>query len=198
MARISGAEILTRQLEHEGVDTVFNLPGDPMGEINTSMRNHGMRLINFRHEQASALAAQAYGYVTRRPGVAICPSGPAMTNALTALETARSNCWPVLVIGGNGDLRRRYRGDFQEAPQVEAAAPFCKWSVQVEDPRQLPYYAHAAVQKMTSGRPMPVYLDLPLERHLRRRGRGRGALLPQGGAAGAPPRRPRPGRERGA
>ena len=161
MARISGAEILTRQLEHEGVDTVFNLPGDPMGEINTSMRNHGMRLINFRHEQASALAAQAYGYVTRRPGVAICPSGPAMTNALTALETARSNCWPVLVIGGNGDLRRRYRGDFQEAPQVEAAAPFCKWSVQVEDPRQLPYYAHAAVQKMTSGRPMPVYLDLP-------------------------------------
>ena len=107
MARISGAEILTRQLEVEGVDTVFNLPGDPMGEINTSMRQHGMRLINFRHEQASALAAQAYGYVTRRPGVAICPSGPAMTNALTALETARSNCWPVLVIGGTGATSRR-------------------------------------------------------------------------------------------
>ena len=161
MALITGAEILTRQLRTEGVEVVFNLPGDPMGEINTAMRAAGIRLVNFRHEQASALAAQAYGYVTRRPGVAVVPSGPAMTNAITGLEAARSNCWPLLLIGGNGDLSRRYRGDFQEAPQVEAATPFCKWSVGVENPRQLPYYVHTAIQKMMNGRPLPVYLDLP-------------------------------------
>ncbi len=161
MARIGGAEILTKQLKIEGVDVVFNMPGDPMAAINTTMRDQGIRLINFRHEQASALAAQAYGYITRRPGVAMVPSGPAMTNAVTGLETARSNCWPFLLIGGNGELGRRFRGDFQEAPQIEAAMPFCKWSVGVEDPRQLPYYVHTAIHKMMNGRPLPVYLDLP-------------------------------------
>ncbi len=161
MANINGGEILTKQLKIEGVDVIFNMPGDPMTEINTSARQEGVRLINFRHEQACALAAQAYSYITRRPGVAMVPSGPAMTNAITGLETARSNCWPLLLIGGNGDLHRRFRGDFQEAPQVEAATPFCKWSVAVEHPRQIPYYVHTAVQKTLNGRPLPVYLDLP-------------------------------------
>ncbi len=161
MAAIRGAEILTKQLKTEGVEVVFNLPGDPMGEINKSLREQGVRLVNFRHEQATALAAQAYGYVTKRPGIAMVPSGPAMTNAITGLETARSNCWPLLLIGGNAELGRRHRGDFQEAPQVEAAAPFCKWSVGIEDPRQIPYYVHTAIHKMMSGRPQPVYLDMP-------------------------------------
>jgi 2-hydroxyacyl-CoA lyase 1 len=161
MANMNGAEILTKQLKNEGVDVVFSLTGDPMAAIHTAMREQGTRRINFRHEQASALAAQAYGYVTRKPAVAMVPSGPGMTNAITALETARSNCWPFLLIAGNGDLSRRFRGDFQEAPQVEAAAPFCKWSISVDDPRQIPYYVHSAMTKMMNGRPMPVFLDLP-------------------------------------
>ena len=125
------------------------------------MREENFRTVYFRHEQASALAAQAYGYVTRKPSVAMVPSGPAMTNAITALETARSNCWPMLLIAGNGDLARRHRGDFQEAPQVEAAAPFCKSSMGVEHPRQIPYYVHTAMQKMMHGRPGPVFIDMP-------------------------------------
>ncbi len=161
MGPISGAQILVEQLKIEGVDLAFGLPGDPMGQIATGMRDQGIRLVNFRHEQATAMAAQAYSYITRRPGVAIAPSGPAMINAVTGLETARANCWPLLLIGGSSVQNRRFRGDFQEAPQVEAAAPFCRWSVAVEDPRQIPYYVHAAVQKMMNGRPQPVYLDLP-------------------------------------
>jgi 2-hydroxyacyl-CoA lyase 1 len=161
MAKVTGGDILTKQLKAEGVEVVFNIGADPMTLISTALGREGVRLINFRHEQANGLAAQAYGYITRRPGVAMVGSGPAMTNAITALETARSNCWPFLLIGGNADGNKRSRGDFQEAPQMEAAAPFCKWSVVVDDPRQLPYYAHQAIQKMMSGRPLPVYLDLP-------------------------------------
>ena len=161
MARIDGGEIISKQLKIEGVEVVFTLPGDPMTLINKALPNQGIRIINFRHEQANALAAQAYGYATRRPGVAMVTAGPGMTNAITGLETARSNCWPLLLLGGTGELNRRNRGDFQDAPQLEAAKPFCKWSAMVEDPRQLPYYVHTAIHNMMNGRPMPVYLDLP-------------------------------------
>ena len=84
MARISGGEIAAKQLKAEGIEVVFNLGGDPMGAITTGLRDEGIRLIGFRHEQANALAAQAYGYALRRPAVAMVASGPAMTNAITA------------------------------------------------------------------------------------------------------------------
>ncbi len=84
-----------------------------------------------------------------------------MTNAITGLDTAWANCWPMLLIGGNGELRRRGQGDFQETPQVAAAAPFCKLAAAVDDPRRIPYYVNAAVRTAMSGRPGPVYLDLP-------------------------------------
>jgi thiamine pyrophosphate-dependent acetolactate synthase large subunit-like protein len=161
MGTVSGGSILVRALRNEGVDTVFNLPGDPMALVYSACKDEDVRIFTFRHEQAAALAAQAWGYTTGRIGVAMVASGPAMTNAVTALETARSNCWPMLLIGGSGDLRRRGRGDFQEAPQVAAAAPFCKLSIGVDDPHRIPYDVNTAVRTAMSGRPGPVYIDLP-------------------------------------
>lgn len=161
MAQITGGEILAKALKIEGVDTIFDLPGDPMGTILSACTKEGMRRYTFRHEQATAMAAQAYAYATRQIGVAVVASGPAMTNAVTALDTAWANCWPILLIGGNGELRRRGQGDFQETPQVEAAAPFCKLSASVDDPRRIPYYVNTAVRLAMTGRPSPVYLDLP-------------------------------------
>lgn len=161
MARISGGAIVARALKNEGVDTIFNLPGDPMGTIYPACRQEAMQIYTFRHEQATAMAAQAWSYATRRLGVAVVASGPAMTNAITGLQTAWANCWPMLLIGGNGELRRRGQGDFQETPQVAAAAPFCKLSASVDDPHRIPYYINAATRIALSGRPGPVYLDLP-------------------------------------
>ncbi|HZQ35468.1 MAG TPA: thiamine pyrophosphate-binding protein [Dehalococcoidia bacterium] len=161
MAEIQGGAILAQALRNEGVDTIFNLPGDPMGPILGACRREEMRILTFRHEQAAAMAAQAWSYVSRRIGVCVVASGPAMTNAITGLDTAWANCWPMLLIGGNGELRRRGQGDFQETPQVAAAAPFCKLAAGVDDPRRIPYYVNTAVRTAMSGRPGPVYLDLP-------------------------------------
>jgi 2-hydroxyacyl-CoA lyase 1 len=161
MATMTGGSILMKALRNEGVDTVFNLPGDPMALVYEACKAESVRIFTFRHEQAAALAAQAFSYTTGRIGVAMVASGPAMTNAVTALETARSNCWPMLLVGGSGDLRRRGRGDFQEAPQVAAAAPFCKLSIGVEDAHRIPYLVNTAVRTAMSGRPGPVYIDLP-------------------------------------
>lgn len=164
MSQVTGADILCKSLKAEGVDLLFDLPGDPMGPILMSCYQQGIaRYSIFRHEQAAAMAAQAWSYITRRIGVALVASGPGMTNAITALETARTNCWPTLLIGGSSELRRRGRGDFQEAPQVEAAAPFCKLSVGATDPRSIPFLVQSAVHTAMSGRPGPVYLDLPAD-----------------------------------
>lgn len=162
MAQVNGADILCKALRSEGVDLLFDLPGDPMVPILTSCHQQGIhRYTTFRHEQAVAMAAQAWSYITRRIGVALVASGPGMTNALTALETARTNCWPMLLIGGSSELQRRGRGDFQESPQVEAAAPFCKLSVGVTDPGSIPFHVQSAARTAMNGRPGPVYLDLP-------------------------------------
>ena len=163
MARISGGEIAAKQLKREGIEVVFNLGGDPMAAITKGLTDEGIRLIGFRHEQANALAAQAYGYALRRPAVAMAAGGPAVTNTLTGLATAWANCWPFLLIGGSGTMAYRHRGDFQEIPNLEATAPFCKWSVAIDDPRQAAYYVNAAIRKMMNGRPLPVYLDMPAD-----------------------------------
>lgn len=161
MAQTTGGDILTKQLRIEGLEVAFYLPGDPMSAIIMALQRDGIRIISFRHEQAAAMAAQAYSYTTRKIGVAVVSSGPGMVNAITGLATAWANCWPFLLIGGSSEQSHRFRGDFQEFPQIEAATPFCKWSAVVEDPRQLPYYVHTAIHKMMNGRPLPVYLDLP-------------------------------------
>src|SRR5574340_444668 len=120
MAQLNGADILCSALQSEGVDLLFDLPGDPLGPLLGACHRAGIRRYStFRHEQAAAMAAQAWSYITRRIGVAMVASGPGMTNAITALETARANGWPLLLVGGSSELQRRGRGEFQEAPQVE-------------------------------------------------------------------------------
>ena len=92
---------------------------------------------------------------------ALCVSGPGLTNMITALENARMNCWPMLLIGGSSALGLRNRGDFQESPQVDHARPFVKWAGSVTDIRRIPAYVAMAVREALGGRPGPVYLDLP-------------------------------------
>jgi 2-hydroxyacyl-CoA lyase 1 len=84
-----------------------------------------------------------------------------MTNAISALGNAWSNCWPMLLIGGSSNQILNHMGDFQAAPQVELARPFCKWVGQAERIEHIPRYIATAVRLSISGRPGPVYLDLP-------------------------------------
>ena len=161
MAELSGAEILAKSLKTQGVGEMFGLVGLPIGPITVAVQREGMRYIGTRHEQAAAYAAQAAGYMNGRIGVAAVVSGPGMTNAITALGNAEANCWPMMLIAGSSSTDLMERGDFQEAPQVRAAAPFVKWAGQAQDPRLIPHLVATAVRNAISGRPGPVYLDMP-------------------------------------
>ena len=161
MAQIDGARLVARCLKQQGVDELFGVVGIPVTGIAAASAGEGIRYIGTRHEQAAGYAAQAISYLKGRIGACLVVSGPGMTNAISALGNAWANCWPMLLIGGSSNQALNHMGDFQAAPQVDLAKPFCKWVGQAERIELIPRYIATAVRHSISGRPGPVYLDLP-------------------------------------
>ena len=161
MAEIDGATLVARCLKQQGIDELFGVVGIPVTGIALAAPGEGIRYVGMRHEQGAGYAAQAISYMKGRIGACIVVSGPGMTNAISALGNAWSNCWPMLLIGGSSNQIFNHMGDFQAAPQVELARPFCKWVGQAERLEHVPRYIATAVRLAISGRPGPVYLDLP-------------------------------------
>jgi len=121
----------------------------------------GLRAIDVRHEQAAAMMAHAYGRVKNTLGVCMAASGPGATNLITGVANAWADCAPLLAIGGSAPIAQRGRGAFQEMDQVSAFKPITKWAEQVSDPRRVPELVAIAARNALSGRPGPVYLDMP-------------------------------------
>src|SRR5215813_6463397 len=161
MATITGSEVLAQSLRSQGVDTLFYLMGGPMLETEAACISLGIRAIDHRHEQAAALAAHAWTRVTRRPGVCMGCSGPGATNLLTGIANAFTDAAPVLAIGGSSP--RVYLGmeAFQEIDQVAVFQPVTKWAARIYDAKRIPDMVQTALRQATTGRPGPVYLDLP-------------------------------------
>jgi thiamine pyrophosphate-dependent acetolactate synthase large subunit-like protein len=167
MAEMTGSQILARQIASEGIDTVFCVYAGPMTEALGALAREGVRLIGCRHEEQAGFMAQAWGYITKKPGVVIVGSGPAMSNTVTPLYVAQESGLPLVVLGGSagGSTRAggptRGFGGFQETDQVALAAPACKWSVEIDTPERIPEVLHLGLGKAVSGRPGGVYLDFP-------------------------------------
>jgi thiamine pyrophosphate-dependent acetolactate synthase large subunit-like protein len=161
MALVNGSQILARSLRRMRVDTFFYIMGGPMLAAETASVEEGIRAIDVRHEQAAAMMAHAYGRVKNTLGVCMAASGPGATNLVTGVANAWADCAPLLAIGGSAPLSQRGKGAFQEMDQVAAFKPITKWAEQVTDPRRVPEFVLAAVRQALSGRPGPVYLDMP-------------------------------------
>ncbi|MBI2863022.1 MAG: thiamine pyrophosphate-binding protein [Chloroflexi bacterium] len=158
---ISGAQLTAKQLRAEGIDCIFGIPAAPTSDILVAALREGIRVVGCRHEEQAGFMAQAYGYITKKPGVLVVGSGPGMTNAITSMHVAQESCWPLVTLGGSVNAVWRGLGGFQEADQVAAAKPVCKWAVQADSVPRIPEYVHLALGKALSGRPGAVYLDFP-------------------------------------
>jgi len=161
MATITGSEVLAKALRTQGVDTMFYLMGGPMLETEAACIQLGIRAIDHRHEQAAAFAAHAYTRILRRPGVCMGASGPGATNLLTGVATAFTDCAPLVAIGGSSP--RVYLGmeAFQEIDQLAVFKPVTKWAERCYDAKRIPDVVASAFRQATSGRPGPVYIDMP-------------------------------------
>ena len=163
MPEIDGATLIARSLKQQGVEYMFGIVGVPVVPIAFAAQREGITYIGMRHEQSASYAAQAVGYLTGRPGACLVVSGPGMTNAISGLANAWSNRWPMILLGGSSDISQHGMGAFQEAPQVEAARPWCKYAAEVDRTERIPYFIEQAVRTSIYGRPGPVYLDLPAD-----------------------------------
>ena len=161
MATITGSEVLAKALRTQGVDTMFYLMGGPMLETEAAAIALGIRAIDHRHEQAAAFAAHAYTRVLRRPGVCMGASGPGATNLLTGVATAFTDCAPLVAIGGSSPRVSFGMEAFQEIDQLAVFKPVTKWADRCYDAKRIPDVVASAFRHATSGRPGPVYIDMP-------------------------------------
>ena len=161
MATITGSEVLAQALRKQGVDTMFYLMGGPLLETEAAAIALGIRAIDHRHEQAAAFAAHAYTRVLRRPGVCMGASGPGATNLLTGVATAFTDCAPLVAIGGSSPRVSFGMEAFQEIDQLAVFKPVTKWAERCYDAKRIPDVVASAFRHATSGRPGPVYIDMP-------------------------------------
>jgi acetolactate synthase-1/2/3 large subunit len=162
MARITGAEVVCRALEREGIENVFALAGDHILPILDAMAERRLRIVDTRHEQAAVHMADAWSRITDGPGVCMYTT-PGFANAIPGLANATHSEGVVLSIAGCADRHDLGRGAQQEIEQVRMAAPVTKGSFFVDDIRRIPEFISRALRLAFSGRRGPVHLTIPID-----------------------------------
>ncbi|MBP7580985.1 biosynthetic-type acetolactate synthase large subunit [Vogesella sp. XCS3] len=160
--QISGAEILVRSLQEEGVEFVFGYPGGAVLEIYDAIfRQQQFKHVLVRHEQAAVHAADAYSRSSNKVGVALVTSGPGATNAVTGIATAYMDSIPMVVISGQVSTPAIGMDAFQEVDMVGITRPCVKHNFLVKDINELASTIKKAFYIAASGRPGPVVVDIP-------------------------------------
>jgi thiamine pyrophosphate-dependent acetolactate synthase large subunit-like protein len=161
MAELTGSEILAKCLKAEGVEDAFYIMGGPMLLAEAKAIEAGIRMIDVRHEQAAAFAAQAYSRLRQKPGVCMAASGPAAINLSTGLANALIDCCPVIGMGGASPISQFGRQVFQEIDQMAILSGCVKYADRIHNVKRIPQQVNFAFQKAMTGKPGPVYLDWP-------------------------------------
>ena len=161
MAKIHGGQAIARALKAEGVDTVFALTGGHVLPTIDGCVAEGIRVIDVRHEQAAAHAADAYARLTGRLGVVVATAGPGVTDTITGVANAWFANSPVLLIGGRHLTTENLKGGLQEMDHPRMFQSITKWAETAYDTSRLPEYIATAARYAFSGRGGPVFLDIP-------------------------------------
>jgi thiamine pyrophosphate-dependent acetolactate synthase large subunit-like protein len=163
MADLTGGQLVARVLKQAGVGHVFTLCGGHILPIYDGCLAEGIGIVDVRHEQAAAHAADAYARLTRNVGVAMVAPGPGVTDAVTGVANAYAARSPMLLIGGAAPLGLRGLGALQEMEQVALLRPITKGSWTVPETRQIPEVLTTAIRTALSGRPGPVFVEMPVD-----------------------------------
>jgi acetolactate synthase I/II/III large subunit len=158
-----GGELIARALKAQGVNTLYTLCGGHILPIYEGCINNDITVIDFRHEQAAAHAADAHARLTRNIGVAAVTAGPGVTDAVTGVANAYQARSPMILLGGAAPLSTKGMGALQEIPQTQMFETFTKASFNVTDTEQIPQLMHDAFKTALSGRPGPVFIELPFD-----------------------------------
>lgn len=158
-----GGRLVARVLKGEGISHLFTLCGGHIASIYDGCLDEGIQIIDTRHEQAAAHAADAYARLTRGIGVAAVTAGPGVTDAVTAVANAYYANSPLLLLGGAAPLEQQGRGALQEMEQVALLKPITKYSIAIHQTERIPELLTQAIRIALSGRPGPVFVEIPFD-----------------------------------
>ena len=159
-----GGNLVARTLKAAGVECIFTLSGGHIMPIYDGCLDEGIKVIDVRHEQAAAFAADAWSRV--KPGsigVAAVTAGPGATNAVTGIANAWRANSPTLIIGGQGPFANLGKGSLQEMDHISVMKPITKWAGACYETERLPEYVELAIRHAVSGIPGPSYLEVPMD-----------------------------------
>jgi acetolactate synthase I/II/III large subunit len=157
----NGGRILVDQLELNGVDLAFCLPGESFLPVLDALHDSSIRLVSCRHEQGAANAAEAYGKLTGRPGICLVTRGPGATQAAVGVHTAKQDSTPLILFVGHVPRAFAGREAWQEIDYARAFGGIAKAAWHVDRADRLPEHIERAFSLALSGRPGPVVVALP-------------------------------------
>jgi len=161
--RLHGGNLVAKMLKNEGVQNIFSLSGGHINPIYDGCLTEGIRIIDTRHEQAAVHMAEGWARFTGLPGVAVVTAGPGVVNALPGIAVASQSAVPLVVIAGRSSLAMRDLGSMQDIDQLELVRPLVKWARSVYQVERLPEYVATAFRQAKTGRPGPVFLEVPID-----------------------------------
>ena len=158
---VSGGRLVAKALRNEGVDTIFTLCGGHIIDIYDGCIDEGIRIVDVRHEQTAAHAADGYARQTGKLGCVVTTAGPGCTNAVTGVATAFRSESPILHIGGQSSLMQHKMGSLQDLPHVDMMKPITKFASGVFSTERIADMISMAARECFAGAYGPSYLEIP-------------------------------------
>jgi acetolactate synthase I/II/III large subunit len=161
--QVHGGRLLAARLRAHGVSKLFTLSGGHLFSIYDGCRAEGIEIVDVRHEQSAAFAAEGWAKVTRSVGVCALTAGPGVTNGMSGIASAAQNHSPVLALGGRAPQFRWGLGSLQEIDHVPFVRPLVKLAATAQDTGEIPALIDEAIRTAITPRSGPAFLDFPLE-----------------------------------
>src|SRR4051794_28045991 len=161
--QLHGGRLVAQRLRAAGVTKLFTLSGGHLFSIYDGCREEGIDIVDVRHEQTAAFAAEGGGRGPPRPGGAPLPAGPGVTNGMSALASAQANGSPVVVLGGRAPAMRWGMGSLQEIDHVPFVAPLVKSARTASSPQDGAALVDEAMRISLEPPTGPAFVDFPLD-----------------------------------
>ncbi len=158
-----GGRLAAKALRARGVSHLFTLSGGHLFSLYDGCREEGIEIVDVRHEQAAAFAAEGWAKATRTPGVCALTAGPGVTNGVSAMASAAGNGTPIVVLGGRAAEGRWGSGSLQEIDHLPFVSPIVKSAATVKDPAAIGVATADACDRAATSPTGPTFLDYPLD-----------------------------------
>jgi acetolactate synthase-1/2/3 large subunit len=161
--RLRGGRLVAKRLKAHGVTKLFTLSGGHIFSIYDGCREEGIDIVDVRHEQSAAFAAEGWAKATREPGVCAVTAGPGVTNAMSPMGSAQMNRSPMVVLGGRAPAMRWGMGSLQEIDHLPFVSPLTRLAKTAESTAEIPGLIDEALAAAAGPPGGPAFLDFPLD-----------------------------------